>query len=86
MFPILIATGPSKETPKLPEGKDIKKEVWTQLGRMVRHTNVISSNLFNLYTPVEVVEEVIDLEEDIEREPAEPQTKLPDWCTTKGGK
>ena len=66
----------------MPEGKDIKKEVWSQLGRMEGHTNVISSNLFNLYTPVEVVEEVIDLEEDIEREPAEPQTKLPDWSLT----
>ena len=40
IFPILIAMGPSKETPKLPEGEDIKKEVWSQLGRMVGHTNV----------------------------------------------
>ena len=31
--------------PKLPEGEDIKKEVWSQLGKMVGHTNVISANL-----------------------------------------
>ena len=49
MFPTLIATGPSKETPKLPEGEDIKNEVWSQLGRMEGHTNVISFNLFNLF-------------------------------------
>ena len=34
MFPILIATGPAKDTPKLPEGEDIKKGVWMQLGRL----------------------------------------------------
>ena len=36
--PTLIATGPSKETPKLPEEEDIKKEVWSQLGRMEKAT------------------------------------------------
>ena len=25
------------------------------------------------------MEEVVDLDEDVEREPEEPQTKLPDW-------
>ena len=49
MFPTLIAKGPSKETPMLPEGEDIKNEVWSQLGRMEGHTNVISFNLFNLF-------------------------------------
>ena len=68
----------SKETPKLPEGEDIKQEVWSQLGRMVGHTNMISANLLHLYTPVELVEEVQDLEEDIEGVPAEPQKMMPE--------
>ena len=74
MFPILIAMGPSKETPKLPEGEDIKKEVWSQ-GKIVGHTNVISANLLQQYIPVVSVEEVQDLEEDVEAVPVEPQTK-----------
>ena len=46
------------------------------------HANVISSNLLNLYTPVEAVEEVIDMEEDVGKEPADPKTKLPKWSLT----
>ena len=45
---------------------------------MEGHTIVISSNLLNLYTPVEVV----NLEDDVEREPVKPQTKLCDWSLT----
>ena len=38
----------------LPQGRGcIKKEVWMQLGKGVGHTNVIASNLHNLYTPGE---------------------------------
>ena len=61
------------------EGEDIKEEVWTQLGRFEGHTNVVSSNLIHLYTPVEVAEESGDLEEDGERVLGDPQTKLPNW-------
>ena len=57
MFPILIATGPTEEAPKWPEGENIKDEVWTQLGRLEGHTNVVSPTLIHLYIPVEVAEE-----------------------------
>ena len=58
------------------EGEDIKKDVFSQLGRMEGQTNVISTSLLHLYTPVEVVEEVVDLEEDGEDVAGEPQTSL----------
>ena len=61
------------------EGDEIKKKVRSQLGRMEGHTNVITSKLLHLYTPVEVTEEVVNLEEDGERVPGDPRTKLPDW-------
>ena len=64
MLTILIATGPPEEAPKLPEGEDIKEAVWTQLGRMEGHKNVVSPTLIHLYTPVKVAEETGDLEED----------------------
>ena len=38
--------------------------------------------LLNLYTPVEAVEEVIKLEEDVVKEPVDPQPKLPEWSLT----
>ena len=79
MFPILIAMGPTNDTPKLPEEEDIKKEVWMQLGKMVWHTNVIASNLINRYTPGEVGEEEQELDEEAGVEPRVPQTKLPEW-------
>ena len=55
--------GPSKETRKLPEGEDIKKEVWLQLGKVAGHTNVVPANLLQQYTPVAMVEEAQELEE-----------------------
>ena len=61
------------------EGEEIKKEVCSQLGRMEGQINVISTSLLHLYTPVEVTEEVVNLEEDGERVPGDPQSKLPDW-------
>ena len=46
---------------------------------MVGHTNMIASNLLNLYTPGEVGEEEHELDEMTGAEPRIPQTKLPEW-------
>ena len=40
---------------------------------------MIISNLHNLYTPVEVVEEEQELEKEVGGEPRAPQSKLPEW-------
>ena len=52
MFPILIATVPPEEAPKLPR-EDI---------RMKGHRNVVSPTLIHLDTPVELAEEAGDLD------------------------
>ena len=49
------------------------------VGEDGRHTNMVSANLLQQYTPVVSVEEVLELEEDVEAVSEEPQTKLPEW-------
>ena len=50
----------AKETPKLSEGEEIKKEGWLRLGEVVGHTNVVPANLLQQYTPVVTVEEALE--------------------------